>query len=132
MQEFEDGFVKEHGVLTVFKTLNLIEATPLHLAISLSPDELTGLAQEAIEALNRETGLAILLGLLFIVPTTFMLMYYRRNSIDSHLARAALSGMSAVMIIDRYCKTVLVNPEFTRLTGLSSAYVESKNVLKGY
>ncbi len=131
MQEFEDGFVKEHGVLTVFKTLNLIEATPLHLAISLSPDELTGLAQEAIEALNRETGLAILLGLLFIVPTTFMLMYYRRNSIDSHLARAALSGMSAVMIIDRYCKTVLVNPEFTRLTGLSSAYVESKNVLKG-
>ncbi len=130
MHQFEDGFVVENGTLNVFQTMHLSNQHRAHVVISLSESQLMSFAADEIYALNRETGFALFISLLVFVPTIFALMYYRRNSIDSHLARAALSGMSAVMILDRYCKTVLVNPEFSRLTGLSGPLVESKNVLK--
>ncbi len=130
MQQYADGFFLEKDTLTVFKTMKLSNSHPLYLTISLARPDLLSFAENDIDALNRETWFALLLSLTVFIPTIFMLMYYRRTSIDSQLARAALSGMSAVMILDRYCKTVLVNPEFTRLTGLSSHQVESKNALK--
>ncbi len=130
MHQYDDGFVIENSSLIVFKTMYLSNQHQVYLVIALSKAQLMSFAADDIYALNRETGFALFISLLVFVPTIFALMYYRRSSIDSHLARAALSGMSAVMILDRYCKTVLVNPEFSRLTGLSGAFVESKNVLK--
>lgn len=49
-----------------------------------------------------------------------------KNSLESRLARAAMNGMSAVVITDRKNRIVKVNSEFTRLSGYTLEEVKGK------
>ena len=44
---------------------------------------------------------------------------HKKNSIDSQLAKAAMNGMSALVITDRNNRIIKVNQEFTRVSGYS-------------
>ncbi|MEZ8100855.1 sensor domain-containing diguanylate cyclase [Vibrio bivalvicida] len=57
--------------------------------------------------------------ILFLLTFTFVTWNYRheKNSLDSKIARAAMNGMSAVVITDRNNRIIQVNSEFTRISG---------------
>lgn len=55
-----------------------------------------------------------LIVLIFALPTVSMALHYHRRNIESKLARAALNGMSAVMISDKSHQVIMVNQEFER------------------
>ncbi|MDN3683888.1 hypothetical protein QW180_07195 [Vibrio sinaloensis] len=100
----------------------------MYLVIEISPAQLNALMAQDINALFQEATLVVLLMLAFVVPATWLVIHYRKRSIESQLARAALSGMSAVIISDRNHRAVLVNDEFTQLTGLSKRETASKKM----
>lgn len=51
---------------------------------------------------------------------------HHKNSIDSRLARAAMNGMSAVMITDKNNRIIKVNSEFTHQSGYAFEEVKGK------
>ncbi|TOE83303.1 PAS domain S-box protein, partial [Vibrio parahaemolyticus] len=52
---------------------------------------------------------------------------YRRHSVESKLARAALDGMTAVMISDASLRIIMVNQEFENMMGYSTEQVKGSN-----
>lgn len=130
MQVKESGSVMENGELLVFEKLFLSPRHEMYLVIHLSQQQLNDLTGRELLELFQEALLAILLVIAVIVPGGLMIFYYRKRSIESQLARAALSGMSAVIITDRWYRAILVNDEFNKLTGLSQQEVVNRNVFK--
>ena len=126
----KSGYSMENGSLLVFNKIDLSPKQNFHLVITFSPKELKELAQRDINDLWQEASLVFLLMLAFVLPATLLLIHYRKRSIESQLARAALGGMSAMIISDRYHRAILVNEQFTKLTGLKQGDIESKNLIK--
>lgn len=52
---------------------------------------------------------------------------HEKNSMDSKIARAAMNGMSAVVITDRHNRIIQVNSEFTRISGFTLDDVKGKS-----
>ncbi|WP_394145733.1 sensor domain-containing diguanylate cyclase [Vibrio atypicus] len=129
MQEDQSGYLVENDHLVVYNRIRLSPEQQLYLVINFSPEQLDDIAKGELEDLVQEAILVVLLMFAFVVPTTWLVIYYRKRSVESQLARAALSGMSAVIISDRNHRVILVNDEFTRLTGLALQEIASKNSL---
>ncbi|OBT30821.1 sensor domain-containing diguanylate cyclase [Vibrio splendidus] len=51
---------------------------------------------------------------------------HKKNSIDSQLAKAAMNGMSALVITDRNNRIIKVNQEFTRVSGYELEEVKGR------
>ena len=68
--------------------------------------------------------------LVFALPTVSMSLHYYHRNIESKLARAALDGMTAVMISDKSHQVIMVNKEFEIMIGLTSKEVRGHNALK--
>lgn len=130
MQAEDSGSVMENGELLVFEKLLLSPTHKMYLVIHLSQPQLNDLTGRELLDLFQEALLATLLVIAVIVPGGVLIFYYRKRSIESQLARAALSGMSAVIISDRWYRAILVNDEFTKLTGLSQQEMLNRNVFK--
>lgn len=130
MQVKESGSVMENGDLLVFEKLFLSPRHEMYLVIHLSQPQLNDLTGRELLDLFQEPLLATLLVIAVIVPGGVLIFYYRKRSIESQLARAALSGMSAVIISDRWYRAILVNDEFTKLTGLTQQEMLNRNVFK--
>jgi len=128
--EQDTGYVVEKGGIVAYKKLGLMPNTTLYLTVILDQDRLFERSTEQLRSLKQEATLVFILVLAFAVPATWALLYYRNRSIESQLARAALSGMSAVLISDRYHRAMMINNEFTQLTGFSEEQLRMKNVIK--
>lgn len=66
--------------------------------------------------------------ILFLLTFTFVAWNHNhvKNSLDSKIARAAMNGMSAVVITDRNNRIIQVNSEFTRVSGYTLEDVKGK------
>ncbi|MCW8332483.1 sensor domain-containing diguanylate cyclase [Vibrio paucivorans] len=124
------GYVVEDDTLVAFTKLKLSESQSLRLIIQVSQQQLKQRAARDVNDLYQEAIFVFLLMLLFAVPTTSMLLHYHKRNIESKLARAALNGMSAVMISDKSHRVVMVNEEFCNMTGYRPNQVTNRNLLK--
>ncbi|MFM2588792.1 GGDEF domain-containing protein [Vibrio sp. TBV020] len=130
MQERKSGFVREAGGLVVFNQIGLSPKKKLYLVIHFDEQQMDEIAYRDLHDLFQEAILVFLITLAFVMPAALLISRYRQRSIESQLARAALSGMSAMIISDRRHRVIRVNEQFTKLTGLDKAEVQSKNIIK--
>ncbi|WP_282477028.1 diguanylate cyclase [Vibrio sp. ABG19] len=130
IKQMQNGYTEEKGHLLIFTTFDLSADQKLHLVITLSPEQLEQRLQRDVDDLVKQGIFVFLLLLVFILPTFSMALHYHRRNIESKLARAALEGMSAVMISDNTNRVIKVNQQFKTITGLSSDAVLGKNALK--
>ncbi|MDC5804023.1 diguanylate cyclase [Vibrio europaeus] len=130
MQHNKSGYLMENEGLIVFNQIYLSPQQPLYLVIELNGKELDAIAKHESEALVQEATLVFVLMLAFVIPGTLLVVHYRKRSIESQLARAALSGMSAVIISDRNHRAIMVNDQFCALTGLAHRDIQSRNIIK--
>ncbi|WP_104024342.1 sensor domain-containing diguanylate cyclase [Vibrio hyugaensis] len=114
------GFGYDGKHLIAFNTIEFVPGEPLHLIIDLSQEQLLERAERDIDDLAQEALFVLSLMLVFALPITTLALHYRRHSIESKLARAALDGMTAVMISDTSHRIMMVNQEFENMMGYSS------------
>lgn len=70
-----------------------------------------------------------LFALICLIASIFVMWNnkHEKNSIESKLARAAMNGMSAVIVTDKHNRIIKVNNEFTRLSGYTFEDVEGQS-----
>lgn len=124
------GYVFEDNNLFAFNTVYLAKNQPLHLLIQLNEKQLLQRAQRDLNDLRQDSLIILFVMLIFALPAAITFVHYRERNIESKLARAALNGMSAVMISDKSHRTIMVNNEFESMTGYSSRQVSGKNALR--
>ncbi|MGC9422221.1 GGDEF domain-containing protein [Vibrio sp.] len=130
MRTENSGYRVENGHLIVFHQVALSDQRKFYLVIDLTPNQLSQRAARDLNDLVKEGIFVFLLVLIFVLPTISMLLHYHRRNMESKLARAALSGTSAVMISDRSHQVMAVNDEFERITGLPRSWALGRNALK--
>ncbi|WP_428774113.1 diguanylate cyclase [Vibrio sp.] len=130
MNSQPSGYLVENGEMTAFNRLNISVDSRLFLIIHLSEQEIMQRYSRDFNDLYQEAIFVLLILVIFALPISSAAIYYHKRNIESQLARAALNGMSAMMISDRLHRTVLVNGEFSRLTGYLPNQLVNKNVLK--
>ncbi|KJY83848.1 diguanylate cyclase [Vibrio galatheae] len=114
------GTVREQDVWISFTTAELHDVehvkeliffvrTPLEQAATFTNDASYDLYQQA----------SFIVIIILLLTTTFVTWNHNheKNSLDSKIARAAMNGMSAVVITDRNNRIIQVNSEFTRISG---------------
>ena len=116
--------------LIVFNTIEFVRGEYLYLVIDLSQEKLLQRAERDIDDLVQEALFVLSLMLVFALPITGVALHYRRFSIESKLARAALDGMTAVMITDTSHRIMMINQEFENMMGYSTKRVEGWNAQK--
>lgn len=92
-----------------YDTLILLFKTPLGEADAVS--------EKAKRALYMKV---VLVTIILLLLSFFFVSWdynHKKNSLDSKIARAAMNGMSAVVITDKHNQIIQVNDEFTRLSG---------------
>ncbi|CAM4264372.1 sensor domain-containing diguanylate cyclase [Vibrio agarivorans] len=129
MQESHRGYYFDEGTLYVFTFVGILPERALYAMIEMPPSELESRAQQGFSDLLQEALFVLMLLLVILLPITFVLMYYYRRDMDGKLARAALNGMSAVLISDKHNRGILVNQEFQLLTGYSDVDIKDKKIL---
>lgn len=92
----------------------------------MSEEQLMARSQQAVNELIREALIVFCVVMLFVLPVTTVALHYRRHSIESKLARAALNGMTAVMISNTSHRIILVNREFEQMFGYDNQQIEGK------
>lgn len=130
IRQKKSGYLIENQHLITFNQISLSARQTLYLVNNFSPQELDALVVGKRKDLLKEASIVLLLALVLVLPATLILIHYHNRSIESQLARAALSGMSAVVISDRQHRAMLVNDQFRRLTGYSQQDVRMKNIIK--
>lgn len=121
------GFEYDGNHLVIFNTINFVPGESLHLIIDLSQEQLLERADRDIDDLLQEALFVLSLMLVFALPITTLALHYRRHSIESKLARAALDGMTAVMISDTSHRIMMVNQEFENMMGYSNSRLRGWN-----
>lgn len=103
--------------LIAYNAVSFGQERKLYLMIDMNQLQLITRAKAAVDELTREA--LFLLGLLLIVtlPSVTIVLHYRQRNLESKLARAALNGMTAVMISDTSHRIILVNHEFEAMFG---------------
>ncbi|MGL6027262.1 MAG: sensor domain-containing diguanylate cyclase, partial [Vibrio sp.] len=104
----------------------LPDTKPLVLVLRVNQQEIKQTYADARWSLIRQA--ITVFSLLAVIAAGFVAwnINHQKNSLDSKLARAAMDGMSAVMITDRNNRIIKVNNEFTRLRGYSFEDVQGK------
>ncbi|MFZ3501324.1 sensor domain-containing diguanylate cyclase [Vibrio harveyi] len=121
------GYEYDGNHLVIFNTINFVPGESLHLIIDLSQEQLLERAERDIDDLLQEALFVLSLMLVFALPITTLALHYRRHSIESKLARAALDGMTAVMISDTSHRIMMVNQEFENMMGYSNSRLRGWN-----
>ncbi|MCG7513258.1 sensor domain-containing diguanylate cyclase [Vibrio sp. MMH1-50] len=121
------GYEYDGNHLVIFNTINFVPGESLHLIIDLSQEQLLERADRDIDDLLQEALFVLSLMLVFALPITTLALHYRRHSIESKLARAALDGMTAVMISDTSHRIMMVNQEFEHMMGYSNSRLRGWN-----
>lgn len=130
MQHDSSGYLNENNHLVIFNKVFLAPNQPLYLVIELGKQQIDELARKERESLMQEASLVLVLMLAFAIPATLLVSHLRKRSVESKLARAALSGMSALIISERNHQAIMVNDQFCELTGLTRNEVLSTNIIK--
>lgn len=104
----------------------LPDAKPLVLVLRVNKKEIENTYANAQWSLLSQA--VTVLSLLTIIAAGFAAwnINHLKNSLDSKLARAAMDGMSAVVVTDRSNRIIKVNHEFTRLSGYTFEEVKGK------
>ncbi len=104
----------------------LPDAKPLVLVLRVNKKEIENTYVNAQWSLLSQA--VTVLSLLTIIAAGFAAwnINHLKNSLDSKLARAAMDGMSAVVVTDRSNRIIKVNHEFTRLSGYTFEEVKGK------
>lgn len=104
----------------------LPDAKPLVLILRVNKNEIENTYANAQWSLLSQA--VTVLSLLTIIAAGFAAwnINHLKNSLDSKLARAAMDGMSAVVVTDRSNRIIKVNHEFTRLSGYTFEEVKGK------
>ncbi|OBS94450.1 diguanylate cyclase [Vibrio tasmaniensis] len=124
------GHVFEDGNLFAFNTVMLANNQKVHLLIQLNEKQLLARAERDLNDLAHEEIIVLFTVLIFAFPFAYLVTHYRRRSLESKLARAALNGMSAVMISDKQHRAMMINNEFENITGYSKKQVIGQNALQ--
>ncbi|MFI3275296.1 diguanylate cyclase [Vibrio sp.] len=124
------GTVFEDGNLFAFNTVKLANDQKMHLLIHLNEKQLLDRAERDLNDLAHEEIIVLFTVLIFAFPFAYLVTHYRRRSLESKLARAALNGMSAVMISDKQHRAMMINNEFENMTGYSKNQVIGHNALQ--
>ncbi|CAK1976274.1 sensor domain-containing diguanylate cyclase [Vibrio crassostreae] len=124
------GTVFEDGNLFAFNTVKLANNQEMHLLIHLNEKQLLDRAERDLNDLAHEEIIVLFTVLIFAFPFAYLVTHYRRRSLESKLARAALNGMSAVMISDKQHRTMMINNEFENMTGYCKKQVIGQNALQ--
>lgn len=130
MQEQASGTVWDNNCWYSFTQVPLQsifpEMEPIYLIQSLNGDALNKL----LSATELKIGFqAVGIALLVMTIAAGFIRWnanHDKNSIESKLARAAMNGMSAMVITDRNNRIIKVNNEFTRISGYTLAEVRGK------
>ncbi len=130
IHQTKSGHLIENGHLITYNQISFSSNQKLFLINNFSQEELKELVAEKAQDLLQEASIVLLIALLLVLPATLLLIYYHKRSIEGKLARAALSGMSAVVISDRKHRAMLVNDQFCQLTGYQQQDVIMKNIIK--
>ena len=126
----QTGYIFEDDNLFAFNQVSLAAKQKLFLVVQLNETQLLQRAERDLADLAKEQVIVLFSLLIFAIPFAFVVVHYRRRNIESKLARAALNGMSAVMISDKSHRTLMINNEFESMTGYGGASLEGKNALK--
>jgi len=132
-QEMQTGnsyYVNEDENLIVFKPLENFFGKSVLLVIRFTPKQLSDRASYELNDVVKEGFFFFLVMLIFALPTVSMFLHYYHRNIESKLARAALDGMTAVMISDKSHRVIMVNKEFEKTVGLLSSEIQGYNALK--
>ncbi len=124
------GYVFEGDNLFAFNTVTLANSQKVHLLIQLNQKQLMERAERDLNDLAYEEIIVLITVLIFAFPFAYLVTHYRRRSLESKLARAALNGMSAVMISDKQHRTMMTNNEFENMTGYCKKQVIGQNALQ--
>ncbi|MDN3614013.1 diguanylate cyclase [Vibrio gallaecicus] len=126
----QTGYIFEDDNLFAFNKVSLAAKQKLFLVVQLNETQLLQRAERDLDDLAKEQVIVLFAMLIFAIPFAFVVVHFRRRNIESKLARAALNGMSAVMISDKSHRTLMINNEFESMTGYGGASLEGKNALK--
>ncbi|MDN3608990.1 diguanylate cyclase [Vibrio ostreicida] len=129
IQKKKSGYVLENQQLVVFNQLPLSEGKTLYQVVKFSQDDLEARCELEYRLLIKEASIIFLVVITLIMPVTSTIIYYRNRSLESQLARAALNGMTAVVISDKHHRAILVNREFETLTGYRQEEMADKHML---
>lgn len=100
---------------------------PLYLLISIDQRYLQAEAKLLLKTVIQQASIVLLVLLLVAIPCGLMIMQMKKSSLESQLAKAALEGMSAVVITDKHNRIIRVNDEFSRISGYSAREVMGKS-----
>ncbi len=132
-QEMRSGSsnnVMEDANLIVFQPLDDFFGKSVQLVIRFTPKQLANRASHDLNDVVKEGLFFFMIMLVFALPTASMSLHYYHRNIESKLARAALDGMTAVMISDTHHQVIMVNKEFEKTVGLSIDEIQGLNALK--
>ncbi len=129
MQTAKHHYAVEDSNLIVFKTVENFFGQKIHLVIRFTPKQLDNLSKHALHDLIKEGFFVFVCVLVFVLPTVSMSLHYHHRNIESKLARAALDGMSAVLISDKAHKAMMVNREFETMMGILSEEIRGHDAL---
>lgn len=120
IQQSSSGTVKDQsGWLSYTKTQldSVDKISDMILFLKTDFSEANAFTQDERKALYQQATFILII--LFLLTFTFVTWNYNheKNSLDSKIARAAMNGMSAMIITDRNNRIIQVNEEFTRVSG---------------
>jgi diguanylate cyclase (GGDEF)-like protein/PAS domain S-box-containing protein len=129
LQANSNGTVQEQSQWLSYTTVELDSVEHINTLIFFSKtsfEEALSFTEEQRQDLYLQlTFICIILLLLTFTFVTWN-HNHEKNSLDSKIARAAMNGMSAMVITDRNNHIIQVNDEFTRVSGYKLEDVKGK------
>jgi diguanylate cyclase (GGDEF)-like protein/PAS domain S-box-containing protein len=124
MQSGIAGVTHEYNTTIIYKRLSEISDDELVMGlVRISDDLIADSLKYQREAIISQSFTLVLVGVLMMVPGLYFFSQYQMRLLDSTLAKAALEGMSAVIIADESGRIVKVNNEFVNMTGYPASKV---------
>ncbi|GAA5648437.1 sensor domain-containing diguanylate cyclase [Vibrio proteolyticus] len=130
MQQQPYGYAREQGGIIAFRRIELVPGNSMYLMAHVDRQQILQRHARDFDDLLQEAIFVLMMVLFFALPIASVGLHYHRRNIESQLARAALSGMSAVMISDAHHSVIMTNDAFTKLTGRTQKQVQGRNALK--
>lgn len=120
MAKVNSGYVLEQDHLIVFEHMRFTNGKPVISIIRISNDYLDLRSQGAIDSLMWQAVTFYIIITLLLIPLAVIAYQATQRGIESKLARAALNGMSAVLIANTKGYIIRVNREFETITGFKN------------
>ncbi|WP_164684155.1 sensor domain-containing diguanylate cyclase [Vibrio maerlii] len=99
---------------------------PIFLLFVGQDPKMAEVYDEAIEKFIENSVYLFMIVFLISSGLTLWNSNHNKNSLESKIARAAMNGMSALVITDKQNKIIKVNQQFTQLSGYTLAEIEGK------